>query len=223
MGRASSSARTATASPGGPTRARRPVWTMDSTVPVPRASATRPEVACSSWLRSGIACSRSRSPRARGSSSSRESRSFRRRSVDTQVPLAGLLRIHTFEEGDLGPLDSQVAVEEVLREPGADNRVGLERVEGCPERVRERTDAQAVSFSLDEPLGLEREAWPRLQGRATQHKLLLEGGDQAQPGLLFKPGQRVLEEGARAGIPRAPVGVGRVAEEEVQGRDFIPK
>src|SRR5215208_6329740 len=414
MGRASSSARTATASPGGPTRARRPVWTMDSTLPVPRASATRPEVACSSWLRSGIACSRSRSPRARGSSSSRESRSFWRRSVDTQVPLAGLLRIHTFEEGDLGPLDAQVAVEEVLREPGADNRVGLERVEGCPERVGERTDAQAVSFSLvefrgisfhqvrlgevfldpaeagqdeysesqvwagrrvggaefevelacliafrewrdadgglpvtlahvtearapvvgtqaqvgdhtrrregaeggqvledagseahvdvyavadalgvghrcearpvaepaghladdlprscgpvgggeascgragdlelslavlreedlrldaglpegghgqwperlDEPLGLEREAWPRLQGRATQHELLLEGGDQAQPGLPFKPGQRVLEEGARAGIPRAPVGVGRVAEKEVQGRDFIPK
>src|SRR5215211_4207840 len=439
MGRASSSARTATASPRGPTRARRPVWKMDSMLSVPRTSATRRAVACSSWLGSGVSWSRSRSSRACGSSSSRESRSFRRRSVDTQVPLAGLLRIHTFEEGNLGPLDAQVAVEEVLREPGADNRVGLERVEGRPERVGERTDAQAVSFSLvefrgisfhqvrlgevfldpaetgqdeysesqvragrrvggaefevelacwiafrdwrdadgglpvalahvtearapvvgtqahvgdhtrrregaeggqvledagseascrsaqspwslgvvgyrtsllvheahvdvyavadalglghrcearpvaepaghladdlprscgpvgggeascgragdlelslavlreedlrldaglpegghgqwperlDEPLGLEREAWSRLQGRATQHELLLEGGDQAQPGLPFKPGQRVLEEGARAGIPRAPVGVGRVAEEEVQGRDFIPK
>src|SRR5215207_2337922 len=150
MGRASSSARTATASPGGPTRARRPVWTMDSTVPVPRASATRPEVACSSWLRSGIACSRSRSPRARGSSSSRESRSFWRRSVDTQVPLAGLLRIHTFEEGDLGPLDAQVAIEEVLREPGADDRVGLERPEGLFERVWKRPEAQTPSFLLIE-------------------------------------------------------------------------
>jgi hypothetical protein len=64
------------------------------------------------------------------------------------------LRIRTFEEGHLGPLDAQVAVEEVLREPGADNRVGLERVEGCPERVGERTDAQAVSFSLVELRGI---------------------------------------------------------------------
>src|SRR5215204_3479811 len=148
MGRASSSARTATASPGGPTRARRPVWTMDSTLPVPRASATRPEVACSSWLRSGIACSRSRSPRARGSSSSRESRSVRRRSVDTQVPLAGLLRIHTFEEGDLGPLDAQITVEEVFGEPGADDHVGLERLEGRFERVGKRTDSPVSSLFL---------------------------------------------------------------------------
>src|SRR5215210_6101473 len=149
-GRASSSARTATASPEGPTCARRPVRATDSTLPVPRASATRRAVACSSWLGSGIVCSRSRSSRACGSSSSRESRSSRRRSVDTQVPFAGLLRIHTFEERDLGPLDAQVAVKEVFGEPGADDRVGLERIEGRFEGVGKRTDAPASSFFLIE-------------------------------------------------------------------------
>src|SRR5215211_3428990 len=150
MGRASSSARTATASPRGPTRARRPVWKMDSMLSVPRTSATRRAVACSSWLGSGVSWSRSRSSRACGSSSSRESRSFRRRSVDTQVPLAGPLRIHTFEEGDLGPLDAQIAVEEVFGEPGADDRVGLERIEGRFEGVGKWTDAPASSFFLVE-------------------------------------------------------------------------
>src|SRR5215203_837326 len=150
MGKASSSARTATASLGGPTRARSPVPATDSTLPAPRASAMRRAVACSSWLGSGVSWSRSRSSRACGSSSSRESRSFRRRSVDTQVPLAGHLRIHTFEKGDLGPLDAQIAVEEVFGEPGADDRVGLERIEGGYEGVGKWTDAPASSFFLAE-------------------------------------------------------------------------
>src|SRR5215212_1201558 len=150
MGRASSSARTATASPGGPTRARRPVLATDCTSWTPRASATRRTVACSSWLGSGVACNRSRSSTACGSSPSRESRSFRRRSVDTQVPFAGLLRVHTFEEGDLCPLDARIAVEKVFREPGPDDRVGLERAEGRLERVGKRTDAPAFSLFLVE-------------------------------------------------------------------------
>src|SRR3712207_8112700 len=53
------------------------------------------------------ACSRSRRVAARGSSASRELRRVWRRSVDTQVPLAGLSRFYPFEEGDLGPLDAQ--------------------------------------------------------------------------------------------------------------------
>src|SRR5829696_4681222 len=103
MGRASSSALTATASPGGPTRARRPVWTACSTFSVSRASATSLAVTCSPWLGSGLACSRSRSPMARGSSSSRERISFRRRSVATQAPLAGPLQVRTAEEEEPAP------------------------------------------------------------------------------------------------------------------------
>src|SRR5215212_5411897 len=374
-----------------------------------------------------------------GSSSSRESRSLRRRSVDTEVPLAGLFRVRTVEEGDLGPLEAQVAIKQVFREPGADDRVGLECPDGLFERVWKRTKVQALLFFLvefggiplhqmrlrevfldpaqtgeyehgegqvwagrriggaelqvelagrvtlrerrdadgglpvtlahvtktrtpvvgtqaqvgdyarrgeraeggqmledaggeagrggaqtawplgvvgyrsslliyeahvdvdavadalrvahrrearpvaepaghlandlprgggpvrrhqttgrragdlelplavfwqedlrleaglpqgghhqrperfDEPLGLERETRPGLESRAAQQELVLEGGDKAQPCLPLEPGERVLQERTRAGIPGAPVGVGRVAEEEVQGRDVIPE
>src|SRR5215211_2713898 len=85
-----------------------------------------------------------------GSSSSRESRSLRRRSVDTEVPLAGLFRVRTVEEGDLGPLEAQVAIKQIFREPGADDRVGLECPEGLFERVGKRTEVQALLFFLVE-------------------------------------------------------------------------
>src|SRR5215218_10316519 len=85
-----------------------------------------------------------------GSSSSRESRSLRRRSVDTEVPLAGLFRVRTVEEGDLGPLEAQVAIKQVFREPGADDRVGLECPDGLFERVWKRTKVQALLFFLVE-------------------------------------------------------------------------
>src|SRR3712207_2826787 len=148
MGRASSSARTATAFPGGPMRAMRPVPATRSTLWAPRAFATSPAVTCSPWLGSGVACSRSRSVRACGSSSSREYMSVWRSSVDTQVTFAGLFGLRTVEQGDLGPLDAQVAVQEVFREPGADYRIGLERPEGLFEGDRKPTDTQADRKSV---------------------------------------------------------------------------
>src|SRR5215217_4039768 len=150
IGKASSSARTATASPGGPTRARSPVPATGSMLSVSRFFATRPAVARSSWLGSGLACRRSRSAVARGSSSSREPRSARRRSVGIQVPPAGLFGARTFEEGDLGPLHTQVAVEQILRKPGADDPVGFEGAKGLLERSGQGTHAQTFQFPLCE-------------------------------------------------------------------------
>src|SRR5829696_2872183 len=146
IGKASSSARTATASPDGPTRAMSPAPATGSMLSVPRPSATRPAVARSSWLGSGLACRRSRSAVARGSSSSREPRSARRRSVGTKVPLAGLFGARAFEEGDLGPLHAQVAVQHILREPGADDPVGFEGPERLLERSWQGTHAQTLQF-----------------------------------------------------------------------------
>src|ERR671911_1046760 len=154
IGKASSSARTATASPGGPTRARSPVPATGSTLSVPRSSATRPAVARSSWLGSGLACRRSRSAVARGSSSSREPRSAWRRSVGTQVPLAGLFGARAFEQGDLGPLHAKVAVEQILREPGAGDPVGFEGPERLLERSGQGTHAQTFQFPLCELGGI---------------------------------------------------------------------
>src|SRR5687768_3389114 len=50
---------------------------------------------------------------------------------------------------------------------------------------------------LDEPLGLQREARSGLLAQAFQNKLLLEGGDQAKPG-LFEPGEGAFEQRPRA-------------------------
>src|SRR4051794_11831908 len=149
-GKASSSARTTTASLPGPTRATSPVPATGSMLSVPRFFATRRAVARSSWLGSGLACRRSRSVVARGSSSSREPRSAWRRSVGTQVPLAGFFGTRTFEEGDLGPLHAQVAVEQILREPGADSPVGFEGPERLLERSGQGTHAQTFQFPLCE-------------------------------------------------------------------------
>src|SRR5215218_5948729 len=150
IGKASSSARTATASPGGPARARSPVPATGSMLSVPRSPATRPAVARSSWLGSGLACRRSRSAVARGSSASRELRSARRRSVGILVPLAGLPEVRAFEEGYLGAFHAQVAVEQILREPGVDDPVGFEGPERLLERSGQETHAQTFQFPLCE-------------------------------------------------------------------------
>src|SRR5919107_3375897 len=150
IGKASSSARTTTASPARPTRARSPVSATGSMLSVPRFFATRPAVARSSWLGSGLACRRSRSTVARGSSSSREPRSACRRSVGIQVALAGLFGARTFEEGDLGPLHAQVAVEQILRKPGAYDPVGFEGTKRLLERGGQKTHAQTFLSPLCE-------------------------------------------------------------------------
>src|SRR5215217_571373 len=150
IGKASSSARTTTASPGGPTRARSPVPATVSMLSVPRFLATRSAVARSPWLGPGLACRRSRSVVACGSSSSREPRSARRMSVGTQVPLAGFFGVSAFEEGYLGAFHAHVAVEQILREPGADNPVGFEGTKRLLERSGQKTNTQTFQFPLCE-------------------------------------------------------------------------
>src|SRR3712207_7347397 len=57
----------------------------------------------------------------------------------------------------------------------------------------------------------------------SQKELLLEGGDQAVSSLAFELKECVFEKGARAAFPGVPVGVRGVAEEEVKGRNVVPK
>src|SRR3712207_1064172 len=136
IGRASSSARTATARPlSGPTRATRPVPAKGLTSRGSRASATSRAVPCSALLGSGFACNRSRKEIAPAISVSSEARSARRRSVDTQVPLASLLGLGAFEERDLGPLHANVAVQKVFGDPGSHDLVRLQGPEGLLEGV----------------------------------------------------------------------------------------
>src|SRR5918995_4041943 len=147
MGRASSSARTATARPPvGAVRAMRPVPAMGSTSRVSRASATSLAVPCSSLLGSGLACSRSRREIAAGISSSREDRRVRRRSVDTQVTLAGLLGLRALEERDLGPLHADVARQEVVRDPRTSDLVRLQSSQRLLERVGQRLHAEPATL-----------------------------------------------------------------------------
>src|SRR5918998_1190432 len=151
MGRASSSARTATARPlCGPTRHTRPVPATGSMSPAPRAWATSRAVPCSALLGSGLACNRSRKEIASGISASREARSVRRRSVDTKVPLAGLIWLSALEERDLGPLHADVAVKEVFGEPGANYLVGLQSSQGLLEGGGKLLYAEAAALLLVE-------------------------------------------------------------------------
>src|ERR671916_71142 len=151
MGRASSSARTATARPlVGPVRAMRPVPAMGSTSRVSRASAKSRAVPYSALLGSGLACSRSRREIAAGISSSREDRSVRRRSVDTQVTLAGLLGLRALEERDLGPLHADVARQEVVGNPGTSYLVRLQRSQRLLKRVGQRLHAEPAALLVAE-------------------------------------------------------------------------
>src|SRR5918997_1157362 len=160
MGRASSSARTATASPGGPTRITRPVPATVSTDTAPRASATRRAVARSLWLGSGLACSLSRRATARGSSPSRDSSSVWRRSAGTRVTPVGrfgtragshLVQVRGRRGNLLGrevpghrglrPCDGHVGADQRLAERLHENTVPLERIEGLVRGGGERPDA----------------------------------------------------------------------------------
>ena len=121
-----------------------------------------------------------------------------------------------------GPVGSREAIRRVARDLELPETIFREEdlwlEPGLPQRGhRQRAEG------LDEPLGLVREARPRAEVRARSRNSCSKEATRRSPVSSSSRTSAFLRKRTGAGIPGAAVGVGGVAEKEVQRRDIVPE